>query len=80
MVLNGKVVTNHFERKFNQILNSFFGARAGGTLVRVSSINAPQGGAREFEVQKEFVTALYGAVNGEQRTLLFGDQALAASR
>lgn len=80
IVLNGKVVTNHFERKSRQMYYSLLGARAGGVLVRVSSITPPQGENQEFEVQKEFVTALYGAVNGEQRTLLFGNEPLATSR
>ncbi len=74
IVLNGKVVTNHFERKFKQIYYSLLGARAGGVLVRVSSLTPPQNNSTlDFDVQKDFIAALYGAVNGEQSKLLFGN-------
>jgi EpsI family protein len=72
IVLNGKVVTNHFERKLKQLYYSLLGARAGGVLVRISSLTPPQNSAQDFDMQKEFILALYGALNGEQRTLLFG--------
>ena len=80
IVLNGAVVTNHFERKFKQFYYSLIGARAGGVLVRVSSLTSSNDSARNFDVQKEFITSLYGALNGEQRIVLFGNQQLSASR
>jgi EpsI family protein len=73
IVLNGQVVTDHFERKLKQLYYSLLGARAGGVLVRVSSISSLNGGTLDFEVQKEFVSSLYGALKGEQRKLLFGE-------
>ena len=80
VVLNGQVVTNHFERKLKQLYYSLLGARAGGVLVRVSTISSAQNSGQDFDMQKEFISALYRSLNGVQRKMLFGRQALTASR
>lgn len=72
IVLNDKVVTNHFERKLKQLYYSLMGARAGGVLVRVSSVSSAQDTARDYDLQKAFVADLYKSLNPEQRRLLFG--------
>jgi EpsI family protein len=72
IVLNDKVVTNHFERKLKQLYYSLMGARAGGVLVRVSSLSSAQATARDYALQKGFIADLYNALNPEQRRLLFG--------
>ena len=74
IVLNGKVVTNHFERKIKQIYYSLLGARAGGVLVRVSSVSSSQDTVLDYEMQKEFIAELYNSLTFEQRRLLFGDE------
>lgn len=80
IVLNGNVVTNHFERKLKQLYYSLLGARAGGTLVRVSSATTTESGSSGFDVQKDFIVELYRALNQNDQSLLFGTQSLAANR
>lgn len=72
IVLNGKVVTNHFERKIKQVYYSLFGVQAGGVLVRVSSLSAEKDFQNDYEIQRSFIIALYKTLNPELRTLLFG--------
>jgi EpsI family protein len=74
IVLNDKVVTNHFERKIKQLYYSLMGARAGGVLVRISSVSQEQGTARDYNLQKVFIADLYKSLNDEQRRLLFGNE------
>jgi EpsI family protein len=73
IVLNGKVVTNHFERKLKQLYYSLLGAKAGGVLVRVTSNNTSQSASNEFDTQKDFIKSLYNVLNDQQRKLLFGN-------
>jgi EpsI family protein len=72
IVLNDKVVTNHFERKLKQLYYSLMGARAGGVLVRVSSVSSVEKTSRDYDLQKRFIADLYNALKPEQRRLLFG--------
>lgn len=74
IVLNNKVVTNHFERKLKQLYYSLMGARAGGVLVRVSSVSSAQATVRDYDLQKAFIADLYKSLNNEQRRLLFGNE------
>lgn len=74
IILNGEVVTNHFERKIKQIYYSLLGARAGGVLVRISSACIEKDFARNYEIQTEFIADLYKSLNSEQKRLLFGDE------
>lgn len=75
IVLNGKVVTNHFERKMKQVYYSLFGAKAGGVLVRVSSLSTDKDFQKDYEIQRSFISDLYKTLNPELRRLLFGDKA-----
>jgi EpsI family protein len=72
IVLNNKVVTNHFEHKLKQLYYSLMGASTGGVLVRVSSVSSTMGSASIFDLQKGFITDLYKSLNHDQRRLLFG--------
>lgn len=74
IVLNEKVVTSHFERKIKQIYYSFFGAKAGGVLVRVSSLSTDKDFQQDYEIQKAFIAALYKSLNSELRRMLFGNK------
>ncbi len=74
IVMNGEVVTNHYERKIRQLWYSLMGTRAGGVLVRISSPSTGKDLPALFAMQQEFITALYGAVDGEQRKMLFGNE------
>ncbi|MBI5027179.1 MAG: EpsI family protein [Nitrospirae bacterium] len=74
IVLNGKVVTNHFERKIKQVYYSIFGAQSDGVLVRVSSLSTDKDFQQDYEIQKAFIAVLYKTLNPELRRLLFGDK------
>jgi EpsI family protein len=76
IVLNGAVVTGHFERKLKQFYYSLLGARAGGTLVRVTSPTNGRDITRDYELQKDFIGNLYKSVTPEQRRLLFGNETI----
>ncbi|MBF0329910.1 MAG: EpsI family protein [Nitrospirae bacterium] len=73
IVLNGKVVTNHFERKLKQIYYSFFGADAGGMLVRVSSFSNERDFQKDYDVQREFITVLHESLNPALKKMLGGN-------
>jgi EpsI family protein len=73
IVLNGKVITNHFERKIKQIYYSLFNVQAGGVLVRVSSLSNDKDFQNDYEIQRSFINALYKSLNPELRRLLFGN-------
>lgn len=73
IVMDGKVVTNHFERKLRQVYYSVFGVRAEGVLVRVSSLSGDRDFDKEYEIQKSFITDLYRSLSPALRKLLFGD-------
>lgn len=72
IVLNGKVITNHFERKIKQVYYSLFNVQAGGVLVRVSSISDNKDYQKDYEIQKSFILSMYKTLNPELRRLLFG--------
>lgn len=74
IVLNNRVVTDDFDRKLKQAFYTFFGAEAGGVLVRISSPSGTGDIKHDYEVQKEFIAALHGALNKELQTLLFGNE------
>jgi EpsI family protein len=73
IVLNGRVITNHFERKIKQVYYSLFNVQAGGVLVRVSSLSNDKDFQKDYEIQKSFINALYKSLNPELRKLLFGN-------
>ena len=73
IVLGGKVVTGDYDRKLKQAYYNFFGAEAGGVLMRVSSLSAGQDYKKEYEVQREFISALYNSLNPELKKLFFGN-------
>ena len=75
IVLNGKVVTNHFERKIKQFYYSIFGAKSDGILVRVSSFSSEKEFQQDYLIQRRFITALYEQLNPELRRVLFGNDA-----
>jgi EpsI family protein len=72
IVLNGRVITNHFERKIKQIYYSLFNVHAGGVLVRVSSLSNDKDFQNDYVMQRSFIDALYKSLNPELRRLLFG--------
>lgn len=73
IVLNGKVLTNHFERKIKQVYYSLFNVQAGGVLVRVSSLCNDKDFQNDYEIQKAFIIDLYKSLNHELRRILFGN-------
>lgn len=73
IVLNGKVVTDDFDRKLRHAYYNFFGAEAGGVLVRVSSFATGLEFKNDYKIQKEFITTLYKALNFELKRTLFDD-------
>ena len=72
IVLDGKVVTSDFERKWKQAYLGTFGADASGVLVRVSSLVAEQGYRIDYQLQKEFISALHKSLTLALRSHLFG--------
>jgi EpsI family protein len=74
IVLDGKIVTNHFERKIKQVYYSLLGARAGGILIRVSTLSNDRDFRNDYDVQQAFIRELYRSLNPELRRLLFGDK------
>jgi EpsI family protein len=73
IILNGKVITSHFERKLKQIYYSLFNVNAGGVLVRVSSFSSDKDFQNDYDIQRSFINDLYKTVNPELRHLLFGE-------
>jgi EpsI family protein len=73
IILNGRVITNHFERKIKQVYYSLFNVQAGGVLVRVSSLSNDKEFQNDYEIQRSFINALYKSLNLELRRLLFGE-------
>ncbi|RNC73206.1 MAG: EpsI family protein [Desulfuromonadales bacterium] len=73
IILNGKPVTNEFEKRAKHFYYSLLGAEADGVLVRVSSHSASRNPDKEYEVQKEFISSLYQSVKPELRRVLFGN-------
>jgi EpsI family protein len=73
IVLNGRVITSHFERKIKQIYYSLFNVQAGGVLVRVSSLSSDKDFQKDYEIQRSFINELYNKVNPELRKVLFGE-------
>lgn len=74
IVLNGKVVTNHFERKIKQMYYSLFGARSGGVLIRVSSLSTDKDFQQDYEIQKAFISEMYKTLSPEIRRIIFGKE------
>lgn len=74
IVLNGKIVTNHFERKIKQFYYSIFGAKSDGILVRVSTFSTERDFQHDYRLQRRFITALYDQLNPELRRILFGNK------
>src|SRR3989304_6725829 len=72
IVLNGRVITSHFERKIKQVYYSLFNVQAGGVLVRVSSLSNDKDFQKDYEIQRSFINDLYKTVDPELRKLLFG--------
>ncbi len=72
ITLDGKVVTSDFERKLKHAYYGFFGAEAGGVLVRVSSFVTDGEYKKNLEEQKTFVYSLYQNINSELRSQLYG--------
>ena len=73
IVLNGRVITSHFERKIKQVYYSLFNVQAGGVLVRVSSLSNDKEFQKDYEIQRSFITDLYKTLDPELRRLLFGE-------
>jgi EpsI family protein len=74
IVLNGRVITSHFERKIKQVYYSLFNVHAGGVLVRVSSLSSDKDFQKDYEIQRSFINDLYKSLNPELRDLLFGNK------
>lgn len=72
IVLGGRQVTSEFERKLKRAYYGFFGADAGGVLVRVSSASNDRYFRADYEVQQDFISALYKSLAPELMILLFG--------
>jgi EpsI family protein len=79
IVLNGRVITSHFERKIKQVYYSLFNVHAGGVLVRVSSLSSDKDFQKDYEIQRSFINDLYKSLNPELRDLLFGNKNQLAS-
>jgi len=75
IVLNGRVITSHFERKIKQVYYSLFNVQAGGVLVRVSSLSNDKEFQKDYEIQRSFINELYKTVDPELKNLLFGGNA-----
>jgi EpsI family protein len=80
IVLNGRVITSHFERKIKQVYYSLFNVQAGGVLVRVSSLSNDKDFQNDYEIQRSFINDLYKTVDPELRSLLFGNNNVQGSR
>jgi EpsI family protein len=74
IILNGRVITSHFERKLKQVYYSLFNVHAGGVLVRVSSLSSDKDFQKDYEIQRSFINDLYKSLNPELRDLLFGNK------
>jgi EpsI family protein len=72
IVLNGHKVTSEFEKRLRHFYYSFFGAKDGGVLVRVSSLTAENELQNDFGVQDEFISTFHRTLNSELRIQLFG--------
>ena len=79
IILNGKVITSHFERKLKQIYYSLFNVNAGGVLVRVSSLSSDKDFQNDYDIQRSFIFALYKSLTPELRDLIFGNKNQLAS-
>jgi EpsI family protein len=79
IILNGRVITSHFERKLKQVYYSLFNVHAGGVLVRVSSLSSDKDFQKDYEIQRSFINDLYKSLNPELRDLLFGNKNQLAS-
>jgi EpsI family protein len=79
IILNGKVITSHFERKLKQIYYSLFNVNAGGVLVRVSSFSSDKDFQNDYDIQRSFIFALYKSLTPELRDLIFGNKNQLAS-
>jgi EpsI family protein len=79
IVLNGRIITSHFERKIKQVYYSLFNVQAGGVLVRVSSLSNDKDFQNDYEIQRAFINALYKSLNPELRELMFGNKNQLAS-
>jgi EpsI family protein len=75
IVLNGRVITSHFERKIKQVYYSLFNVQAGGVLVMVSSLSNDKEFQKDYEIQRSFINELYKTVDPELKNLLFGGNA-----
>src|SRR4030043_639094 len=73
IVLNGRVITSHFERKIKQVYYSLFNVQAGGVLVRGSSLSNDKDFQKDYEIQRSFINELYKTVDPELKNLLFGN-------
>ncbi|WP_298435388.1 exosortase C-terminal domain/associated protein EpsI [Geobacter sp.] len=80
IVLDGKVVTSDFERKWKQAYLGTFGADAGGVLVRVSSFVNDGDFRKNYEFQKDFITVLYKSISSELLRTLYGNDSRLQSR
>ncbi len=72
IVLDGKVVTNHFERKIKQIFYSFKATPTQGTIVRVSSPASERDITMAYQLQTSFIKELYLNIDPELRRYVFG--------
>ena len=75
IVLNGKVVTNEFDRKLKHVYYGIVGTDAGGVLLRVSSLSTFLDCQQDYKDQNEFIHALYKSLKPEMKRLLFGAEA-----
>src|SRR3972149_1806606 len=73
IVLNGRVITSHFERKIKQVYYSLFNVQAGGVLVTVRPLTTGKDFQKDYEIQRSFINDLYKTVDPELRKLLFGN-------
>ena len=72
IVMDGKVVTNHFERKIKQILYSFKATPTQGTIVRVSSPTSEGEISRAYQLQTSFIKQLYLNIDPKLKKYVFG--------
>ncbi len=72
IILDGRQVTSELEKRIKHFYYSILGAEADGVLVRVSSISTDREFHNDYQVQQDFVSALYRSVDPQLRKLLFG--------
>jgi len=73
VMLDGKVVTSHLERKFKQLYYTIFKKPAYGALVRISSLAREGQIQRAYAIQADFIRQFAQSLSPELKEILFGD-------